>query len=202
MAIRLTSLSDHCASDAAGAQGIRVRGGTIQRGRVNDSLTVTRAFGNYALKEPSLSRKSTKVVREDEPYSVDNGATALTSCKQSLEADELRTAGGATSSMADCFEQANAIVLSVPSVTRVPLPFDQTENAFIIVACDGLFDVVSDQDAVNLAMEAWLRMTKSFPTLVADESASSMAEAMGRLLIDVALQRCSMDNITVQIILL
>ena len=65
-----------------------------------------------------------------------------------------------------------------------------TDGEFLIVACDGLWDVMQDQEAVNLVRD-FVHDTTSI------HSAKSRREKVARFLIDEALRRGSTDNITV-----
>ena len=65
-----------------------------------------------------------------------------------------------------------------------------TNGEFLIVACDGLWDVIEDQEAVNLVRD-FVHDTTSI------HSAKSRQEKVARSLIDEALRRGSTDNITV-----
>ena len=53
--MRLTSLSDHRASDIGERERIEGMGGVIVNDRVNGSLSVTRAFGDLFLKQEDPS---------------------------------------------------------------------------------------------------------------------------------------------------
>lgn len=57
------------------------------------------------------------------------------------------------------------------------------KNSFLIVACDGLWDVMTDQEAVDLVQSTIARDT-------------SMKEHVAQVLVDEALKRGSSDNIT------
>ena len=63
-----------------------------------------------------------------------------------------------------------------------------TDGEFLIVACDGLWDVVDDQEAVDLV--------RNFVD-VSDNTEDDKRERSARFLIDEALRRGSTDNITV-----
>ena len=68
-----------------------------------------------------------------------------------------------------------------------PPPGPYTDGEFVIVACDGLWDVVEDQEAVDL-VRSWI-----------DEScpAKCKKEDVASELVAVALKRGNTDNITV-----
>lgn len=58
---------------------------------------------------------------------------------------------------------------------------------------------MSEQDAVNLVMQGWMKMKDA----VAEETDSSTrCQVMSRMLVEEALERGSTDNITVQVVLL
>merc|ERR550514_1084494 len=99
LAVRLTSMSDHKATDHAEAQRVVDAGGSILNERVNGMLAISRAFGDHEMKKPKLPQD---------------------------------------------------VVSNVPDITSTELT---EQELFIIVACDGLWDVMSDQDAVNLVLE-------------------------------------------------
>jgi len=80
------------------------------------------------------------------------------------------------------WKQPVPVVSAVPDVTWDRL---RPEDEFAIVACDGVWDVLSDQDAVDLARPLLL--------IPSDEAAESAARTVARA----ALVRGSMDNVSV-----
>jgi len=74
------------------------------------------------------------------------------------------------------------------------------EDKFIIIACDGVWDVLTDQEAVDfvkIKIDEALKETSESATPFA-----SFENKVARQLIDEALEKGSTDNITVQIVLL
>eukprot|EP00930_Biecheleria_cincta_P080433 TRINITY_DN6866_c0_g1_i1.p1 TRINITY_DN6866_c0_g1~~TRINITY_DN6866_c0_g1_i1.p1 ORF type:complete len:297 (-),score=57.58 TRINITY_DN6866_c0_g1_i1:147-1004(-) len=141
LAVRLTSQSDHKATDPEESKRVVEAGGTIFNDRVNGMLAISRAFGDHQLKHPSLPRD---------------------------------------------------VVSNVPDVTSTEL----TQNdMFIIVACDGLWDVLADQDSVNLVLE----LLREFVAAVPDYDTSNqrfVGQVMARALVEEALARGTSDNVT------
>lgn len=82
-------------------------------------------------------------------------------------------------------------VIPEPEVTIVPRTLDDT---LIIIATDGLWDVVSDQEACTLAMKCLDRAQQKGAT------ASDAARLTSTVLIRAAMDRGSRDNITVVVI--
>ena len=75
------------------------------------------------------------------------------------------------------------------------------EDKFIIIACDGVWDVMTDQEAVDFVND------KIQSALADDQDSAStpfatFKERVARQLVDEALSRHSTDNVTVQIVLL
>jgi serine/threonine protein phosphatase PrpC len=119
---------DHKASDASEVQRIKNSNGFVAYNRVNGILAVTRALGDYAMKQWVIS----------EPYQT---CTKL-----------------------------------IPE-----------EHTFVILACDGVWDVFEDQEAVNFVQE-----------LLEKEKLS--AQVVAQRLLDKSLEKGSTDNISVMII--
>eukprot|EP00442_Polarella_glacialis_P011155 CAMPEP_0115069222 /NCGR_PEP_ID=MMETSP0227-20121206/12440_1 /TAXON_ID=89957 /ORGANISM="Polarella glacialis, Strain CCMP 1383" /LENGTH=283 /DNA_ID=CAMNT_0002455605 /DNA_START=77 /DNA_END=928 /DNA_ORIENTATION=+ len=140
LAVRLTSMSDHKATDKEEAKKVVEAGGTIFNDRVNGMLAISRAFGDHQLKAPALP---------------------------------------------------NDVVSNVPDITSTELT---DEDMFVIVACDGLWDVLDDQESVNLVLEG----IREFMTAVPDQSVNRpmMGQVMARMLIEEALARGTSDNVT------
>lgn len=141
LAVRLTSMSDHKATDPAEAKRVIEAGGSIFNERVNGMLAISRAFGDHQLKAPALP---------------------------------------------------NDVVSNVPDITSTELT---DQDMFVIVACDGLWDVVEDQESVNLVLEG----IRELMALVGQDNLThrrSMAEVLARMLIEEALARGTTDNVT------
>ena len=124
-AYRLTY--DHKATDPAEVKRIEAAGGFILRKRVLGILSVSRSFGDHAMKKYVVSRPYTTTMRIGDT------------------------------------------------------------DRFLIIACDGIWDVFSDDDAVQ------------FITDKLDKEGASESE-VAKLLVDEALRRDSQDNITAIVI--
>eukprot|EP00946_MAST-07B_sp_MAST-7B-sp1_P000847 g847.t1 len=75
------------------------------------------------------------------------------------------------------------------------------EDRFLIIACDGVWDVMTDQEAVDFVgarIDQALNAGKSSP----ENPFQIFESTVARALVDEALDRQSKDNITVQIVLL
>lgn len=71
-----------------------------------------------------------------------------------------------------------------PEIYEIPLE-NFEDNNILILACDGLWDVISDQEATNIAHN----MVKKYDV-----------EKAAKILRDIAYERGSTDNITVMLI--
>jgi len=144
LAVRLTSMSDHKATDPTEAKRVIEAGGTIFNERVNGMLAISRAFGDHQLKAPALP---------------------------------------------------NDVVSNVPDITSTELT---DQDMFVIVACDGLWDVVEDQESVNLVLEGIRELMALLPNTGQDNLTHrrSMAEVLARMLVEEAMARGSSGNVS------
>merc|ERR1719450_994519 len=110
-ATRLTSMTDHKATDPLEAKRVIEAGGHIENDRVNGMLAMTRALGDVLLKMPVLP---------------------------------------------------NDVVSNVPDITSTDL---NPQDVFVIVACDGLWDVINDQQAITLVNESLRELAPMVPQL-------------------------------------
>lgn len=145
-ATRLTSMTDHKATDPLEAKRVIEAGGHILHDRVNGMLAMTRALGDHVLKMPILP---------------------------------------------------NDVVSNVPDITSTDLT---VQDDFVILACDGLWDVMNDQQAVQLVVDCIRELAGFLPQLEAD--GRSIAEILARMLVEEALARGSNDNISCVVIFL
>lgn len=145
-ATRLTSMSDHKATDPLECKRVIEAGGQIINDRVNGMLAMTRAFGDHLLKMPILP---------------------------------------------------NNVVSNVPDITSTDLSW---QDNFVILACDGLWDVMNDQQAVDSVSESMRELTPIARQLEAE--GRSMAEILARMLVEEALARGSNDNISCIVVFL
>ena len=91
---------------------------------------------------------------------------------------------------------------AAPFVSHTPdiNKYEVTKNdKFIIMACDGLWDVISNQDAIDFVLNKWRELNVKIPakhTIFSQKSAKNIATSLGQYAIRIG----SMDNITIQII--
>mmetsp|Transcript_22404 Transcript_22404/g.47854 ORF Transcript_22404/g.47854 Transcript_22404/m.47854 type:complete len:286 (+) Transcript_22404:91-948(+) len=144
LAVRLTSMSDHKATDRAEGERVIQAGGTIYNERVNGMLAIARAFGDHQMKAPALPKD---------------------------------------------------VVSNVPDITSTELT---DQDIFVIVACDGIWDVMDDQEAVNLVLDGIRDLVSLLPDLGQDHLSyrKSMGEVLARMLVEEALARGTSDNVS------
>jgi serine/threonine protein phosphatase PrpC len=165
-AIRLTR--DHKSTDPDEVDRIVKSGGFVVRGRVLGVLAVARSIGDHGLKEYVIGRPhvSSTVVRIVDYYDDDDEDNDGDRRDRSDEDDhdDEKGEGG---------EGEDA-------------PY--TDGEFLIVACDGLWDVMGDQEAVDLVRgHACGRRRRR----------DGGREGASSFLVGEALRRGSADNITV-----
>jgi len=91
----------------------------------------------------------------------------------------------------------NDVVSNVPDITSTEVT---PQDTFIIVACDGLWDVVSDQQAVDLVNESVRELAPLQRQL--EIEGRSIAEILARMLVEEALARGSDDNVSCVVVFL
>jgi serine/threonine protein phosphatase PrpC len=148
LAVRLTSMSDHKATDPVEMKRVMEQGGTVFNERVNGMLAISRAFGDHQLKMPALT---------------------------------------------------NDVVSNVPDITSTELT---DADMFFILACDGLWDVLEDQEAVNLVLEGIHEVRSVTASQSKEIDNRSMAEVLTRMLVEEALARGTSDNCTCVVVFL
>lgn len=146
VAARLTSPSDHKATDPVEMERVHKAGGQILHERVNGMLAIARAFGDFQLKMPRL------------PHDV---------------------------------------VSFIPDITSTELT---DQDSFVVVACDGLWDVIEDQESVDIVAEARRVLMPMLPQ--GSKSEHTASSILARVLVEEALARGSSDNISALVVFL
>jgi serine/threonine protein phosphatase PrpC len=122
---------DHKPSDEAEERRIRNAGGYVAGGRVEADLAVSRGLGDYRFKELDV---------------VASGAWG-----------ENREGGKGGASVRGRFDDAPMMRPSDQKVSPVPDIIvqnrDPKEDEFIVIACDGIWDVQTNQDCVKMVAE-------------------------------------------------
>mmetsp|Transcript_6390 Transcript_6390/g.13974 ORF Transcript_6390/g.13974 Transcript_6390/m.13974 type:complete len:433 (-) Transcript_6390:190-1488(-) len=89
--------------------------------------------------------------------------------------------------------QKQSIVSNIPDVSRVEIT---EQDEFIVVACDGLWDVMEDQEAVEIVRDAAGAILERAKNVSSQQVASMLAQ----VLVKEALLRGTTDNVTCAII--
>jgi serine/threonine protein phosphatase PrpC len=156
-AVRITQ--DHKSTDASEIERIQAAGGIMIRNRVMGIMAVARSLGDHGLKEFVIAKPylSSTVVKIVDSDDDDDDI---------MDGSDNHGKGGEVSN---------------PSSSSHPY----TNGEFLIVACDGLWDVMEDDEAVS-AVRAH----------VAKNGLASRTD-VASILVNEALERGSTDNITV-----
>ena len=160
VAVRITQ--DHKSTDASEIERIKAAGGTMIRNRVMGILAVARSLGDHGLKEfviakPYLSSTVVKIVNEDDDNDMDGNDNNGKSNVQP--------------------------VMTNNNISSTSHPY--TNGEFLIVACDGLWDVMEDDEAVD-AVRAHVA-----------KNGLACRSDVASILVNEALERGSTDNVTV-----
>lgn len=195
-ALRLTSETDHKASDTHEVERVERLGGSVFDDRVNGYLAIGRAFGDWNLK---LSYQ--ELVASQFTGNAETGDGVVTS-----PADTWRQ------------QQRDYVVSHVPHVRSVNLSeylrkgsgrdrpsrerVDYSARKVplaLVVGCDGLFDVCTDGDVAQLCTQFIQKLGEAHPDMSPGQAGAQTA----RLLVEEAIRhRHSMDNVSVQVALL
>jgi serine/threonine protein phosphatase PrpC len=158
-AVRITH--DHKSTDSSEIERIKSAGGTMIRNRVLGILAVARSLGDHGLKEFVIAK----------PY-LSSTLVKIVDCN----GDEM--------GRNDNNGKSNGLLVTKNNNTSSTChPY--TNGEFLIVACDGLWDVMEDDEAVD-AVRA--HVAKNGPASRTD---------VASILVNEALERGSTDNITV-----
>lgn len=187
-AIRITH--DHKSTDPKEIARIEAAGGIMIRGRVLGVLAVARSLGDHGLKEyvigrPYLSSTVVEIVDDNEEYS---------------DYDGNGNDGNNNDAEGKSYGK-NELSQSLAKNKASSPPF--TNGEFLIVACDGFWDVMEDQEAVDFVRNHVFNVHNHNGQQQQQHQSSSTSlrkkkeEDVASFLIEEALRRRSTDNITV-----
>lgn len=161
---------DHKATDIVERARIEAAGGFVVRKRVMGVLAVARSFGDFVLKKFVSAEPYTSTTKLDVTVRRGGGA------------------GGAAGAVArrSCPPPA-ALPPPPPSHTRA-----RPQSQFIIIACDGIWDVLEDQEAVDMVREH----------IGGSPPAQAKVRSAAQVLIDAALAKGTSDNVTALVVFL
>ncbi|CAE7876302.1 PTC1 [Symbiodinium sp. KB8] len=100
----------------------------------------------------------------------------------------------------EVLEEEGELLIDGANGTAEQLSSLHEQDSFIILACDGIWDVMNDQQAVQLVMECMQELTPVARQL--ESEGRSLAEILARMLVEEALARGSNDNISCLVIFL
>ena len=149
---------DHKPTNEAEKQRIEDTGGTINFGRVDGELAVSRAIGDFNLKDPQ-----NKILLPQDQQQQDT-----------LDDEEI-------------LERAQTQkVSSVPDIEFHTRQLDT--DRFVVLACDGIWDVLSNQECVELISNNYFDKREYNVGVVCEE------------VLDICLKKGSRDNMTIVIV--
>ena len=191
---------DHKPNDDDEERRIRAAGGYVSAGRVEGDLAVSRGLGDFRFKEPdvvstgSMGENSTAVTTTTAGSSNVNRlmTTARKQQQQQDEEEEEEEEGGTTTETSSSTTPTMSVQRpSEQKVSPVPDIIVQTRNhdedEFIIIACDGIWDVNTNQEAVQMVSDIFADGESNIG-LVCEE------------ILDLCLLKGSKDNMTALVI--
>jgi serine/threonine protein phosphatase PrpC len=175
--VRLTF--DHKAEDPSEKTRVEAAGGFILRGRVLGILAVARSFGDHGMKEfvtaqPHTSATELPSPRQQQQQQQDAAASDTTAASETTAATAAAAAASTTAETAS---------------TESAAAGGEQDCPFFILACDGVWDVLSDTEACELVLSEAARGA------VGQQGAAAA-------LVAEALRRGSTDNVTVLVVFL
>jgi len=129
---KVTELShDHKPDDAGELKRIKADGGFVEDGRVQGIIAVSRALGDWEYKNPDLLQQQ----MAKSPMK-----------KKSLKAASTPSPTPKTGPYRNIEEAKKHQVSSYPDIKRVPIKAD---HDFIVLACDGIWDCYTNEQAAK-----------------------------------------------------
>ena len=190
-AVRLTR--DHKSTDPDEIARVEKSGGVVLRGRVLGVLAVARSLGDHGLKEYVIGRPhvSSAVVRifdrsddDEEDDDDDDGKD---------EDNDRENNGDGGDRDHDPSDDDDDGMAEEGGGGDAP----HTDGEFLIVACDGLWDVMEDQEAVDLVRGRVRHRRDDDDDRLGGSETCDGREGVSSFLVEEALRRGSADNITV-----
>ena len=194
---------DHKPTDDDEERRIRAAGGYVSAGRVEGDLAVSRGLGDFRFKEPdvvstgSMGENSTAAAVVATTAAGSNVNRLMTTARKQLQQqleqeEEEEEEGGTTTETSSSTTPTMTIQRpSEQKVSPVPDVIVQTRNhdedEFIIIACDGIWDVNTNQEAVQMVSDIFADGESNLG-LVCEE------------ILDLCLLKGSKDNMTALVV--
>jgi serine/threonine protein phosphatase PrpC len=173
---------DHKPDDEGEERRIRAAGGYVAAGRVEGDLAVSRGLGDFRFKNMNTVMAATSVFRYGEPANHGSdpnnnknagaSGSSWASSIGSLRLPHGLGGGGATAQEpAPLMKPGDQKVSPIPDVViqgRNPL-----QDEFILVACDGIWDVLTNYEAVQTVAELFKEGESSLGLICEEVRASS-----------------------------
>jgi serine/threonine protein phosphatase PrpC len=143
---------DHKPDDEGEERRIRAAGGYVAGGRVEGDLAVSRGLGDFRFKNMNTVMAATSAYRYGESDTA--GATASSTSKPSSPASfpgSVLFPQGGSSQQQQLMKPGDQKVSPIPDV--VIQARNPGQDEFILVACDGIWDVLTNYEAVQTIAE-------------------------------------------------
>lgn len=134
---------DHKPEDEDEERRIREAGGYVSGGRVEGDLAVSRGLGDYRFKD--LDAVLSGAEGERTPHS---GTSIL---QRTIIASTLKEQGGGEEEDMPMLRPSEQKVSPVPDI--IVQNRDPKEDEFIVIACDGIWDVLTNQECVRMVAD-------------------------------------------------
>lgn len=151
---------DHKPDDEEEEKRVRNAGGYVTGGRVEGDLAVSRGLGDFRFKQMAVVLNNTQLYPEDNevtsPQSVSNDTTAsdtnaptdmATDDEDEGHADQPIVLNDSMRNKPLEFQPGDQKVSPIPDVTIHMRNYERDE--YVVVACDGIWDVLSNQQCIS-----------------------------------------------------
>lgn len=180
---------DHKPDDEEEERRVRNAGGYVAGGRVEGDLAVSRGLGDFRFKQMAVVLNNTQLYPEEESNSNTNAATDMATDD---EGDDDENSNSNSNSNANNSRVPMIFPPGDQKVSPVPDVIVHTRNAerdeYVVVACDGIWDVVSNQQCISELDEIMYAEGERDLGLVSEE------------ILDTCLRYGSKDNMTAIVI--
>jgi len=184
---------DHKPDDEEEEKRVRNAGGYVSGGRVEGDLAVSRGLGDFRFKQMSVVLNNTQLYPDEDTTAAATSTTTATGNGAEMATDDEGDASAAIEDQAiplnDSmvskpleFPPGDQKVSPIPDVTIHMRNHDRDE--YVVVACDGIWDVVSNQQCIQELDEIMYTEGERDLGLVSEE------------ILDTCLRYGSKDNMT------